>query len=149
MLVALNNKCQVRVGVALTVPETLTRHLLSLNDRSPSQKRADKEGGPGSDLHAFLISQYRRLLISQLTGREVSAQGREKTKTSLWLTALFVRQGKDSSKKGHFKRVEKLRINYVQEKNSPFLFSEATNSWKFYNIFKVHLLKETNYTFNK
>lgn len=67
--------------------------------RGQSQKRVDKDRRPGSDVHAFLTSQYRRPLISWLTGREVTAQGREKTKTLLRLTALFVRQGKDLSKK--------------------------------------------------
>lgn len=85
-----------------------------------SQKRADKDRGPGSDAQAFLTSQYRRPLISWLTGREVTAQGQEKTKTSLGLTAWFVTQGKDSSKKSHFKRVKKLRVNYTGEKTPSF-----------------------------
>lgn len=65
--------------------------------------------------------------MSSLTGREVTAQARGRTKTLLGLTALFGRQGKDSSEKSHFKRVEKLGINCFQGKDFSFLVSEATN----------------------
>lgn len=91
-----------------SVQEVPTQHLASLPDHSQSQERADKEGEPGSDLHAFLTSQHRPP-ISWLTGREVTAGGRGKTKTSLWLTALFVRQGKDSSKKELFQKSWKVK----------------------------------------
>lgn len=46
---------------------------------------------------------------------------RQREDKDIALTDSSVRQGKGSSKKSHFKRVQKLRINYVPgKKKSPF-----------------------------
>ena len=96
------------------VPDTPTKP--SLPGRRHSQERVGEEAGAGLAQHAFLTPQH-RLLTSGLIGRERRGPGTQRHRPDGRLCLLG--QGKVRQKKGHFQRVEKLRINYVQEIKLP------------------------------
>ena len=97
------------------VHDAPTKHLASPPGRGHSQERVGEEAGAGGALHAFLTPQH-GLLTSGLLGRERQGRG---TQALRWRTALFVGQGRARRKKGHFQRVEELRINHAEEIKLP------------------------------